>query len=321
MLVSIIIPIYNSQEHLARCLDRLQNQSYKRIEVIMVDDGSTDKSSIICANYMRGDKRFRLIQKTNGGVSSARNIGIEKANGAYIGFVDSDDYVERNMIQNLVELQKRYNSPDILIYNCYKEDLNGKSRIRPLRSEVSVLTPEVTLNLILKREYFQGYVCNKLFKADLLQQDNKILFDEQIHVCEDLLFCCQCILASKNIVYDATPYYHYVFHSNNNSIKFNYKKLTALDAYEKIIELLVLNDKSGVNEFKNSFIRINISFLIQSIKEEKNLKTLRTLRSNLYRYRLSELTEVSVQVSCFLARLSPHLIYYLWRILKRNRDI
>ena len=95
--ISIVIPIYNAEDHLQRCVDSVLNQTEKNIEIILVDDGSKDNSIEICKNYLNQDKRVQLIHQENSGVSAARNRGIEQACGEYIGFIDSDDWIEPNM--------------------------------------------------------------------------------------------------------------------------------------------------------------------------------------------------------------------------------
>ena len=96
-LISIIVPVYNVEEYLKECIDSIINQTYKRIEIILVDDGSTDKSGKICDDYAKIDKRIKVVHKENGGLSDARNVGISVSSGKYIAFVDSDDWVEKTM--------------------------------------------------------------------------------------------------------------------------------------------------------------------------------------------------------------------------------
>ena len=95
-LISIIVPIYNTEKYLHECLDSIINQTYANFEVLLVNDGSTDSSGIICQEYVKNDSRFRYFEKENGGVSSARNLGLERSEGVYITFIDSDDWVESN---------------------------------------------------------------------------------------------------------------------------------------------------------------------------------------------------------------------------------
>ena len=121
-LISVIIPVYNVEKYLRRCIDSVINQTYKNLEIIIVDDGSTDNSSNICDEYTNKDSRVKVVHKENGGLSSARNVGIELAKGDLIAFVDSDDYIELEMYEKLKENMDKYDS-DIAIcqyYNSFK---------------------------------------------------------------------------------------------------------------------------------------------------------------------------------------------------------
>ena len=114
-LISIIIPVYNAEKYLPNCLDSVINQTYKNLEIILVDDGSTDKSSEICDEYAQKDFRIKLIHKENGGVSSARNAGLALVSGDYIAWVDSDDFVAPDYIEYMYKLLKEYDA-DISLY-------------------------------------------------------------------------------------------------------------------------------------------------------------------------------------------------------------
>ena len=123
-LISIIVPVYNVENKIRRCLDCLVNQSYKNIEIILVNDGSTDDSGAICDRYAAGDERVRVIHKKNGGVSSARNRGLDEASGLYIMFVDSDDYIEKNACEVMIDAIEKYGVD--LIVASYNTVYNGK---------------------------------------------------------------------------------------------------------------------------------------------------------------------------------------------------
>lgn len=118
-VVSIIIPIYQVEKYIYRCIDSVIKQTYKNLEIILVDDGSPDKCGLICDEYKKKDKRIKVIHKKNGGLSEARNEGLKIVSGEYVGFIDSDDWVEENYIDELYKLLKTYNS-DISVCNFYK---------------------------------------------------------------------------------------------------------------------------------------------------------------------------------------------------------
>ena len=128
-LISIIVPIYKTEKYLDRCIKSIINQTYKNLEVILVDDGSPDRCGVICDKWAQKDKRIKVIHKENGGVSDSRNAGLDIANGEYIGFVDSDDYIHKDFIKILYNLCKENNS-DISVCETFKtdkdEDINNK---------------------------------------------------------------------------------------------------------------------------------------------------------------------------------------------------
>ena len=118
-LISIVIPIYNAEKYLEECLNSIKSQTYKNFEVIMVNDGSKDDSETICMNFLRSDSRFRYLKKANGGVSSARNLGLDNVKGDYITFIDADDWVDENYLDLLITTVKK-NHSDIVV-SSYKQ--------------------------------------------------------------------------------------------------------------------------------------------------------------------------------------------------------
>ena len=180
MKVSVIIPIYNTQKYLVRCFDSIINQTQSDLEIILVDDGSTDDSGRICDAYAEKDKRFRVLHKANGGVSSARNSGIDMMSGNYCCFVDSDDYISENYIAVLLNNIKSYCS-DISVCGLSRTDTAGNS------NRVTVLNRrEAQLSLFNEANGIRGYIGGKLFKTDIIKQKN-IKFDENQALAEDLL--------------------------------------------------------------------------------------------------------------------------------------
>ena len=125
--VSIVVPIYNVEKYLEQCIDSIINQTLKEIEIILVDDGSPDNCPQICDDYVKKDSRIKVVHKTNGGLSSARNAGIEIATGDYIGFVDSDDYIELDMYEKMYNIAIE-NNVDFVMSDYYSVSNEGKVR-------------------------------------------------------------------------------------------------------------------------------------------------------------------------------------------------
>ncbi|PFQ01438.1 glycosyltransferase family 2 protein [Bacillus cereus] len=314
MLISVVIPVYNAEKFLPKCLNSIKNQTYKDLEVILINDGSTDRSGEICDEFSQKNERITVIHKENGGVSSARNAGLKAVKGQYVGFVDPDDWIEEKMLETLYKLVAE-NNADIAACGYFREDSEGRITNKLLDSKVISYNQTEALNTILSEEHFKGFTCNKLFSTEILKD---ITFDEEIHFCEDLLFCCQAISNSNKLVYDTTPYYHYITHNSNASqSQFSLKKLTALDALKNIVDLLENKEGVKINKFKNYYAHMNISLLMNGMKENKIQKdTRKELKGNLKRFKISDLTSKFVKLSCAIARVNVNLYYLIWNKAK-----
>ena len=160
-LISVVIPVYNTEKYLKECIDSVINQSYNNLEIILVDDGSTDNSLEICNKYADMDKRIKVIHKNNGGLSDARNVGIENANGKYITFVDSDDFIENDMYELLYN-DVCENNAEIAGCDYYLFNSLSTSKSDNITEKKCVLNPEQAL---IKMKKMTGYgisACNKI---------------------------------------------------------------------------------------------------------------------------------------------------------------
>ncbi|WP_342432778.1 glycosyltransferase family 2 protein [Neobacillus sp. FSL H8-0543] len=201
VLVSLILPIYNSEEHLAQTIDSVLNQSHKEIEVLLIDDGSIDKSLDICKHYKTLDNRVRIFAKENQGVSVARNIGLKAASGKYIRFIDSDDILPKHSTSKLVEAAEKHNSQIVIGgYEeniCYKKDNNRIKRF--LENENVFSTEDFASNYVmLKKKKMINALWNKLYCCRLIKENN-ILFDSDLTLGEDLIFNLSVLRRSKKI--------------------------------------------------------------------------------------------------------------------------
>lgn len=222
---SIIIPIYNAETYLDECLMSLKNQIYENFEVILVDDGSTDNSCKIYNKYEKEDKRFKVFKKKNGGVSSARNLGLLKASGKYILFVDSDDYCDNKLLKIIDE--NIDNNIDIISFGYYKKYKNIICDVKPNFKET---INDYQLGFY-EGEEILGYLWNKVFLNEIIKF-NKIQFNTDIHYSEDLIFVTDYFkYVNKFLVIDDCLYF---YRMRKNSATFNFyneKSVTSLDAY------------------------------------------------------------------------------------------
>ena len=205
-LLSVIVPVYNTERYLTTCLESILDQIYSNIEVIVVDDGSTDESGKICDEIAKRDSRVTVIHKDNAGLSSARNIGIQVASGKYIAFVDSDDYLRKDTLEKLINTALETNS-DIVIsnYYLYFHDGNDIKHLKHMPKKKTYSNNEVINLMLLNR--IQGHVWNKLFKYSLL---NKINFEfEKDRIIEDIFPIFKAVNSASKIVYIDEALYFY----------------------------------------------------------------------------------------------------------------
>ena len=232
-LVSIILPVYNAQSHLARCLSSICAQTYQNLEIIVLNDGSKDQSLPVCEEFRKKDSRIILVDKANSGVSDTRNLGLKLATGEYIQFVDSDDYIDPDYTGHLVAAAEEHHAD--LVIAPYKMVIPaGASKpeqvLEKLEDELGVMTvarpPEVreygflpagvydkdhfALRLMDKpASYFYSVLWNKLYRRILLT-GNDICFTSEVRWAEDLVFNMQYIQYAEVFVAIGTPGYYYV---------------------------------------------------------------------------------------------------------------
>lgn len=212
--VNIIVPIYNSEEYLSKCLDSIKNQTLKEIKAILVNDGSTDSSEKIIDEYIeKYPQIFIKINKQNGGQGSARNLGIEKATGEYIVFIDSDDYLEENMLENMYSVAIKNNS-DLVICDYY--EIENQNKI--VRKAINFIDDKIKTNYMLSN----ASPWNKLIKTTIFKE-NKIEFLEG-HIYEDLATMPVLTNYLNNIVYLEEPLYNYIIRAGSTMRQKTYNK-------------------------------------------------------------------------------------------------
>lgn len=207
-MVSVIIPVYNVEQHISQCLESVVTQTYKNIEIIVVNDGSTDKSEEIIKSYLEKFENIIYIYQENKGVSEARNLGFKNANGEYILFVDSDDFLDKNMIEKMYDNASKYQS-DVVIsghvrfygaHSCKNEIINYDEY------ENNIYNGNQVLDLMLSFRV-RGYLWDKLFKRDMLIENNFIL--EPNRYIEDWFPVIKQISKSRIVTFVNEPLYYY----------------------------------------------------------------------------------------------------------------
>lgn len=240
-MVSIIIPVYNAEEYLGYCLNSVVSQTYRQIEVILVNDGSTDNSLTICKNYAEIDNRVSVITIENGGVSNARNVGLDAARGEYVQFVDSDDIIRRDMVEDFVRFMEGYRM-DLVI--CGFEMITLGQDIRD-RQTISFASNIMGTECVLTREMFfqrMAFILwrtttlecswNKIFRRSIIE-DKHIRFPQNISLGEDFCFNMDYFRYINGVVFTNEKYYYYM-QSNQGALTRKYRP----DLFENQMDLI-----------------------------------------------------------------------------------
>ena len=248
MKFSIIVPVYNVYKYLKKCLDSITNQSYDNYEVIIVNDGSPDNSQEIIDEFVTKNKKFKCYKKKNGGLSSARNYGLKKATGDYILFLDSDDYIERDLLKKLAEAISKGNA-DVIRFECNVVDENGKIIRKDIADEYIMQDINEIIENHIRKDFVEAS-CFYCYKKDFWNK-NKFEFAEgKLH--EDTGLIPYVLYRANKI--SAIPYhgYNYVQRdgsiTKSNNIEKDVKKANdVIDQYEVIVEK-IKNDKTSLKK-------------------------------------------------------------------------
>ena len=214
-LISVIVPVYNVRTYLEKCFDSVAGQSWRNLEIILVDDGSTDGSGELCEELAGRDSRVRVIHKKNGGLGSARNAGIDAAKGEILSFVDSDDWIEGGMYDTMTEIMHRENAQIIACGIKRVSEAGTVSYYQDNLEERAVYSREEALIELPKNERLSNSMCNKLFRRETIKG---LHINEQIFY-EDNPFTPQCIARAERVAYTAEPFYCYFERSGSISRK------------------------------------------------------------------------------------------------------
>lgn len=230
--LSIIIPVYNVADYLPGCLDSILFAEDREIEVLLIDDGSTDGSGEICDRYSIEDERVKVIHKVNGGVSSARNLGLEKATGDWITFIDSDDYIDSGLFDDFRESICRTEASVLIYYNHFFVVGDKISASKTRYGSDTISTDSFIKYLLSYHEPSISVMWNKFFRRDLL---SPVRFDADVKIGEDLLFLLEVVLQKQasdvSILLRDAPYYFYRVRAGSamsNALESSFEKLSGL---------------------------------------------------------------------------------------------
>lgn len=310
--LSIIIPIYNVEEYLRKCLDSVINQTYKNLEIICINDGSPDNSYKILEEYSNKDSRIVVITQKNKGVAAARNQGLLKATGDFITFVDPDDWIELDYYETALNALTK-NEVDVFCCGIYDEYENRTvKRENKLPVKEIITDKNEFLTYIFKRESYKnfcGYIWNKVYKSNLFEN---VKFDETLYVGEDLLVSVELALKANTYFYTNSAYYHYLQRDSSavHSVDL-IKRETLLTAYTEILDLLY---KYKINQetiiWIKRFRTYHASNLAEIAISQNNSVKLDKYKNEIKKY-LPEYVETNSEFPDRIARIKSLLEYKL----------
>ena len=315
--ISVIIPVYNAEKYLPDCLESIINQTYKDFEVMLIDDGSTDCSGEICQQYAHEDSRIVALRQTNTGVSAAGNLGIKKAQGDYITFIDADDWVEPEYLENLVNCM----TPGGFV----AEQLVRDNAEAIKSQELHKLTSAEAQASVFSTAGMGGFAVARMFDRSTILE-HSIRYCENIAICEDALFSVMYLSVAKgNIVLQERAEYHYRT-SNGGAVLGRYghkpprpKDFTEIVALERAEQYLV-DDESVRTAWQQrrdkaavATLRTMVSCGYTNQAEINRLK--KTIRKGCIRYLFGNVGSLSGKVSMLLSAISPELE---WKVYKRQ---
>lgn len=313
--ITIIVPVYNVETYLRQCLDSVINQTFKEIEIIVVNDGSTDGSLKICEEYAKKDKRIIVINKKNGGLSDARNCGLKIAKAKYIGFVDSDDYIKSDFYEKMYDAIQK-SGVDIVVSSIIKVDNCGNYLYRSGYSKEGTISNLIAMKSMLNARGISNSVCNKLFKRELFSEEpfpvGKLYEDE--YVTYRIIDQCPYIY---NL--NSTAYYYRTNISGITHRKFSDKELDRIEASLKRIEYLEKRHKNLVSDGKRYLMYDCLTTISKMEKYDHRYDeiVLNNIRNNLMSY-LRGKSSKGAKLFAILSAISPDLAVFMFRIVKNR---
>ena len=283
-MISVIVPVYNVKPYLLRCLDSLEKQTSQDIEFIIVNDGSTDGSDEICKTFLKNKDKFRYFSKPNGGLMSAWMEGLKHAKGTYIGFVDSDDFIEPEMFAKLGEQAEKYDADMVMCKFVYDHIQNEKVLAREVQDNSikegyyeGTDLRNIKLKMLPKsgRKYISPSRCNKIIKKEILEKNLKYC-DVFIASGEDVNIILPCFFSVNSFYYVDEALYHYVKNSASITYKFND---TLKEQYLRLLE----KTKEALKDYSldietNEWCQVVNSYGIMLLRTMLNAKISRTQR-------------------------------------------
>ena len=308
-LVSVVIPVYNAEKYIHKCIDGILSQTYHNTEIILVDDGSADNSLSICKEYAQKDSRIRVFSKENGGVSSARNMGMDEATGCYLMFLDSDDWLENDTIEKLVK-SALDSSADVVVFEYSVDYPDGRSDVhRHENLKGNMTIQDAVYHTIAGTNRFAW---SKLYKREYV---GNIRFDETIHHGEDTLFACLVMAQCRSAYFLPEPLYRYVQSEGSATRKsyFNTRLLSGKEAYLRLIDLCKEKFPAITDTAVSCYLEILMIIIMDMYKDKKAHRKYireftREIRKNRKTVLRSKKASKNTKLKVMLCSISPSLM-------------
>lgn len=308
--ISVIVPIYKVEEYLHRCIDSIINQTYTNLEIIIVDDGSPDNCPMICDEYAKKDSRIRVIHKKNGGLSDARNAGLEIATGEYIGFVDSDDWIHKDMYhilyKNIIEKDADIAECSIKKERNYIEDFDI-----PYKYDIFSYTKLDAMGALISEDIIKQTVWNKLYRKKVI---DSIMFEKgKLH--EDEFWTYQVLNKCEKLVHmEIDLYYYFQREDSIMGERYSIKRLDAIEGRYKRYLFIKEKYPSLTSKAKKNLFFISIYYLQQAINDsdkeslDKSYKSIKKYISTL-NFRFNDYKNMNLQENVWVCLSKVSLIF------------
>lgn len=268
-MISVIVPVYNAEKYLRKCVDSIVDQTYRKLEIILVDDGSQDNSGMICDEYAQRDERVKVIHKENGGPASARNEGIKAATGDYVAFVDSDDWLDVNLYTDCI-LRMEYGT-DVLLFGLKNVDIDGSNEvvIRPEMSEINISDSDKQKLFYVTKNSLLGYPWNKLLKRTIIGRTRFL----DVGIREDLCFTFEIINKIKCIQCADVYGYNYVRRESSILHSSNVNNVSDLLRVDKVLQngIKALNKKNNLVLYNIIMQTVCVDILLKDILRNEQI--------------------------------------------------
>ena len=322
-LISIIVPVYQAEAFLRECVESILCQTHQNLEVLLVNDGSTDAGGAICDEFALMDRRVRVIHRQNGGVSAARNTGLDNASGEYVGFVDSDDRIAPEMFEKLLEAT-RSTGREISVCGYLRHFMDGRTqeRICPV-IPADLPLPDAWYYLV-SGKYFEGFSWNKLFNRRFFSGEDAIRFDPQLHFCEDLLLVVRCFARCDGIAYVPEALYHYQLQEKSAMHTYGPKRITELEARRRVLTMAGPLSQKAERTMREDYVEAAGNLLYTAVQagDKTNYKYLqKESRRYFLAFLRSKEKPFKAKVRYMLIVFFPRFSSRIWQWMKRRYNV